>query len=401
MTRGPRVLALLGGAPAFDRYLHVGAPNTGDMTAFSARLEGLLARNWLTNDGPLVQEFEATLRGFLGVKHCLATCNATVALEILIRALDLTGEIILPSFTFVATAHAPMWLGLKPVFCDIDAITHNLNPARVEELITSSTTAILGVHLWGRPCDIAGLDALAQRHGLHLLFDAAHAFSAAAGARMIGGLGEAEVFSFHATKFFNTFEGGAIATNDDGLAERVRLMRNFGFAGYDNVLSLGVNGKMSEVSAAMGLTSFESLNAFIERNRQNHLTYQRELAVVPEVRLLAYSDLERSNYQYVVLELEPRFDVADRDGIVAALHAENVMARRYFYPGCHRMEPYRTLFPDAGVRLPITEAVADRVIVLPTGCAVGGPEIRTICSLLRRSFDGLPRIRALLAGERC
>ena len=180
-------------------------------------------------------------------------CNATVALEIAIRAMGMSGEVIVPSFTFVATAHALQWQEITPVFCDIDPRTHNLDPNRIEEMITPRTTGIIGVHVWGRPCAVDALAEIAQRRHLKLLFDAAHAFGCSYQGQMIGNFGDAEVFSFHATKFFNTFEGGAVVTNDDELAAKMRLMKNFGFHGYDNVIYVGTNGKMSEVSAAMGL----------------------------------------------------------------------------------------------------------------------------------------------------
>jgi dTDP-4-amino-4,6-dideoxygalactose transaminase len=310
-------------------------------------------------------------------------CNATVALEIVIRALGLTGEVIVPSFTFVATAHALQWQEITPIFCDIDPRTHNLDPARVERMLTPRTSGIIGVHLWGRACDVGALSELAARRGLKLLFDAAHAFGCSHGGRMIGGFGDAEVFSFHATKFFNSFEGGAVVTNDDGLAERIRLMKNFGFAGYDNVVYIGTNGKMSEVSAAMGLTGLESLDEFIDVNRRNYERYRQELEGVPGVSLLAYDEGERCNYQYVVLEIDEAGAGVTRDQLMEVLWAENVLARRYFYPGNHRMEPYRSYFPNAGLLLPETERLAGRVLVLPTGTAVGPDHIAELCGIIR------------------
>src|SRR5436189_3835480 len=188
-----------------------------------ARIEDLLDRRWLSNNGPYVQEFEERLADFIGVKHCVAMCNATVALEIVIRALGLEGEVIVPSFTFIATAHALQWQEITPVFCDIDPRTHNLDVAKVEEALTPRTSGIIGVHLWGRACNVEALTEIAERRGLKLIFDAAHALGCSHGGVMIGGFGDAEVFSFHATKFFNTFEGGTVVTDDDGLATRIRL----------------------------------------------------------------------------------------------------------------------------------------------------------------------------------
>ena len=244
-------LAIFGGNPAFTETLHVSRPNFPNREKLLERLTDILDRHWLTNDGPLVKQFERRLAELIGVKHCISTCNGTTALEILIRTLGLDGEVIIPSFTFIATAHCLKWQGITPAFCDIDPTTYTIDPTRLDKLLTSRTTGIIGVHLWGRPCDIEALSEFADRRGLSLVFDAAHALGCSHRGRMVGGFGCAEVFSFHATKFMNTFEGGAITTNDDDIAERARLMKNFGFSGLDTVVSLGINGKMSEPCAAM------------------------------------------------------------------------------------------------------------------------------------------------------
>lgn len=378
-----RDLAVLGGEPAFESTLHVGRPNIGDRQRFYARVDDMLDRRWLTNRGQLVREFEEELATYLDVRHVIALTNATVALEIAIRAVGMSGEVIVPAFTFIATAHALQWQEITPVFCDIDPATHNIDPARVEELITPKTTGIIGVHVWGRPCDVARLQEIAARRNLKLLFDAAHAFGCSHNGTMIGRFGEAEVFSFHATKFLNSFEGGAIATNNDDLAEKIRLMQNFGFSGLDNVVYIGTNGKMSEISAAMGLTSLESIDEFIDVNRRNYAEYRSHLEDIPGVSLITYDESQRCNYQYVVLEVDADRTSLSRDQLIRLLHAENVRARRYFYPGCHRMEPYRSYFPHAGLMLPETERMVERVMQLPTGTAVTSDDVARICELLR------------------
>lgn len=376
-------LAILGGTPTFNETLHVGRPNIGDRERLMARINDMLDRRWLSNNGPFLLELEQRLADLLGVKHCIAMANATIALEIAARALGLHGEVIVPSFTFVATAHALQWQEITPVFCDVDPRTHNIDPAKIENLITPRTTGILGVHVWGRACDIEALNAIAQKHHIKLLFDAAHAFACTHHGRMIGGFGDAEVFSFHATKFFNTFEGGAVTTNNDELAERMRKMRNFGFAGLDTVIDLGVNGKMSEISAAMGLTSLESLDEFIEVNIRNYRAYTAGLAGIPGVELIRYAPQEKNNYQYVVIEVDEKTAGLSRDVLVDILHAENIRGRRYFYPGCHQMEPYRSYFPNAGLLLPETERLTKKVIQLPTGTSVDGDDIEKICITIR------------------
>jgi dTDP-4-amino-4,6-dideoxygalactose transaminase len=379
-------LAILGGIPAFSDSLHVGRPNIGNRKKFEERVSDILDRKWLTNGGKYVQEFERHIAQLVGVKHCIAICNATVALEIAIRALGMKGEVIIPSFTFIATAHALQWQEITPVFCDIDPQTHNLDPQQVERLITPRTTGIVGVHVWGRACDTDALGEIAHRRNLRLLFDAAHAFACTHKGKMIGGFGDAEVFSFHATKFFNTLEGGAVATDDDELAHKIRLMKNFGFTNYDRTDYVGINGKMNEVSAAMGLTNLESLDEFIVANHRNYRSYQAHLAGLEGVRLIAFNDAEKYNYQYVVLEIDPQIAGVTRDEMITILHAENILARRYFYPGCHQMEPYRSYFPHAGLLLPHTERLTQLVLCLPSGTAVDEDDIGMICSIIRTAL---------------
>jgi len=389
-------LAIFGNPPAFVEKVHVGRPNVGNREHLLNRINDMLDRNWFTNNGPYVQEFEKRIAEFSGVRNCVAMCNATIALEIAIRALGLTGEVIVPSFTFVATAHALQWQEVTPVFSDINPKTHTLDPAHVEKMITPRTIGIIGVHTWGHPCDIDALESIARRRNLQLLFDAAHAFGCSYKGKPIGGFGRCEIFSFHATKFFNTFEGGAVLTNDDGLAEKIRLMRNFGFSGYDNVIYIGTNGKMTEVCAAMGLTSLESVQQFIDTNRRNHVAYRRGLEGIPGLNLMPYDEKERANYQYVVCELDENVARLTRDDLVAVLFAENVLARRYFYPGCHQMEPYRSYFPHASLMLPETEKLCRRVMALPTGTGVDESAISRICSIIRAAVLNASVVQAQL-----
>jgi len=376
-----------GSIPPFENPLHVGQPNIGDRATFDRYVDQMFERRWLSNDGPLVQEFERSIAEYAGVKHCVAMSNGTAALEIGIRALGLTGEVIVPSYTFVATAHALYWQGITPVFADIDPQTHNLDPDAVRRMITPRTTGIIGVHLWGRPAPVRELQEIADEHGLQLMFDAAHAFGSALEGTMIGGFGRLEVFSFHATKFFNTFEGGAILTDDDELASAARLMRNFGFAGADNVVSAGTNAKMTEICAAMGLTNLASVDAVIERNHRNYLAYKTALAGIPGIRLTEYDESGKNNFQYITIEVDDSCPVS-RDDIVAGLTSKNVLARKYFWPGCHRMLPYRDLFPDAGAMLPNTEQVAARVIVLPTGTAIDENTVVSVAEMIRVLAEG-------------
>lgn len=380
-------LAPLGHPPRFAEPLHVGRPNIPDIERVLGRFRDVLNRRWLTNDGPMVREFEHRICEFVGVKHCIAMCNATIALEIAIRALELKGEVIVPSFTFVATAHALQWQQITPVFADIGRHGHNIDPSRVERHITPRTTGILATHVWGRGCDIQALQEIADRRKLTLVFDAAHAFGCTHGGKMIGGFGRAEVFSFHATKFMNAAEGGAVVTNDDQLANRIRLMRNFGFVGYDTVDYVGTNGKMNELSAAMGLSSFEEIAQTIAVNLRNYETYSRCFSTIPGLEMEKYSDRERQNYQYIVAEVSPEVCGLTRDELVAVLHRENILVRRYFSPGCHRHEPYRSFFPFSGMLLPETERLCERIILFPTGSSVTTDDIESIADVVRTAIE--------------
>jgi dTDP-4-amino-4,6-dideoxygalactose transaminase len=379
--------------------LHVGRPNLGDREVFLTRVADILDRRWLSNRGAYVQEFEARLAEYFGVQHVVAMCNATAALEIAARALGLTGEVIVPSYTFIATAHALQWQGIKPVFADIDPATHNIDPGSIERLITTQTSGIVGVHVWGRGCETEAIEALAEHHGLKVMYDASHGFGCTKNREVLGGNGQCEVFSFHATKFINCLEGGAVATNDGELAHRMRMMSNFGFTGYDRVESLGINGKMNEISAAMGLTNLEAMDDIVAINRRNYAAYKDSLAGLTGISVIEYDPAEQHNYQYVVIEVDPCLCAADRDQIVEALHAENVIARKYFWPGCHRMEPYCSQQPDARLQLPETERVAARVVVLPTGQAVDESTVHFVCGVIRKCLQKPGGRHALSPGK--
>ena len=392
-------LGLFGGAPLFAEPRHVGRPNIGDSQRFLLRCADILKRRWLTNNGPCVQEFEGCVAALTGVPHAVAMCNATLALQVLVRALEFTGEVILPSFTFIATAHALEWEGLTPIFADVDPVTHNLDPRQVERLVTPRTSAIIGVHLWGRPCAVDQLEALAQRHGLKLIFDSAHALGCTHRGRPLGSFGTAEVLSFHATKVANSFEGGVVLTQDAGLADRLAKMRNFGFAGLDQVVSLGTNAKMHEISAAMGLGCLESLDSFIAVNERALAAYLDELGDLPGLQFIVYETGERNNFQYVIAEVDSVQCPLNRDELLAVLQAENVMARRYFYPGCHQSEPYRTRYPWWHDSLPETNRLAQRVLALPTGAGVDPDEIRQIARLVRFALRHAEPIRRHLQSQ--
>ncbi len=374
------------------RVLHVGGPNVGDRKIFDQLVDEIFERRWFTNGGEVVKKFEKRLCEHLGVKHCIPVCNATLGLQIACRALELEGEVILPAFTFVATPHAVCWERLRPVFADVNCDTHSLCPESVLSLINSNTSAIMGVHLWGNPCEVETLQEIADDHGLKLIFDAAHAFSCSHRGTMIGNFGDCEVFSFHATKFFNTFEGGAIATNDDKLAEKIRLLKNFGFAGQNGVVHLGTNAKMSEISAAMGISMFGCIDQIAEKNRCNFEHYSTFLKNVRGLRVYSLSHLVRANWQYVVVEVDEEVFGASRDHVLDSLIQNDILAKRYFFPGCHNFEPYKNGFRASGRRLVNTDKLCQRTLCLPTGNSVEPWQIAEVCDVIlqARPASGVP-----------
>lgn len=392
-------LAMMGGQPLFENLLHVGRPNIGDQNRLIQRIQGALDRQWLTNDGPLVREFEQSAGAVTGARHNIAVSNATAGLEIIYHVMGFKGEVIVPSFTFVGTVHVLEWLGITPVFCDISPTSHHIDPEKIIPLISPRTSGIVGVHLWGQPCEIDRMEAIARQHGLGLVFDAAHAFGCSFKGSMIGNFGDAEVFSFHATKYLNSFEGGIISTNNDELAEKITHVRNFGFTGYDRVDYLGINGKMNEISAAMGITSLENKQQIIDNNLRNYSHYQRLLSEIPGISLIQYDPGEHNNYHYIVLEIDQETTRLSRDQIYTIMHKENVLVRRYFYPGCHKLEPYISHYPDAGRDLGQTEKVSNRVLQLPTGSSVTPHEIDQICGLLKFIIQHGDEISACLEVE--
>ncbi len=365
--------------------LHVGRPNMGDQGALHKRFAAILKDQWFTNNGPFVREFESEFAKYCGVNHCIAVSNGTIALELAIRAKGLRGEVILPSFTFIATAHALSWHGIKPVFCDVDSVTLCIDAKKAKSLITPATSAIIGVHVYGHACNVSALEQIAAENDITLVFDAAHAVGCSYRGKRIGGFGSCEVFSFHATKVLNSIEGGAIVTNDDELAGRLRRTRNFGFPGdgREATVELGTNGKMNEFCAAMGLTNLASLDEFIAANKANYEAYKDGLAGIPGLRIYELDLNEDNNFQYVIVLVDETEFGQSRDALLQSLHTQSVLARRYFSPGCHAMEPYISQYPDTADRLPVTEATCRQVLALPTGTQLGPPEIREICEFIR------------------
>lgn len=391
-------LAVLGGEPAFAEPLHVGRPNVGDRAAILNGIGEALDARWLSNGGAKLQAFEAQLSERLGGLHCVATCNGTLALQIVLRALGVAGEVVLPSLTFIATAHAVAWERLTPAFADVEPDTLCMGPEQAAARIGPDTGALLGVHLWGRAGDVAGLERLARERALPLVFDAAHALGSVHGGRPLASYGDAAILSFHATKIANAFEGGAIVTRSAELAECAARMRNFGFVDEDEVEGIGTNAKLSEAGATMGLASLDALDGFLEVSRRNYAAYANALAGVPGVTLLAFDPPESANCHHIAIDVDPAAAGIGRDELRATLVGENVLARRYFHPGCHRTAPYAAAGGAGGAELPVTERALARCLSLPTGTAVSVADIAQIGAVVRLAVAGSDAVRHRLEG---
>lgn len=379
-------LAIMGGEAIFESPLHVNQPWVADQSSLFKLTNLIWQARQFSNNGPLALELEKKIADRLGVNHFVLMSNGTMAMRLLLKALKLQGEVILPSFTFISTAHVLLDQGLTPVFCDVNLDDGNLSVEHCRNLITANTCAIIPTHLWGNPCDIESLEILANEKNLSLVFDAAHAFGCSYNGRQIGSLGDAEVFSFHATKAFHCGEGGGIACSDDQLAEKLRKLRNFGFAGYDHVVEWGTNAKLPELSAALGLINLDSFDENTKLNQKIYERYAKHLSHNPYLEFFKSSQVESHNRWYVALKLSEDCPVK-RDRLVEVLHAENILARRYFYPGCHLMEPYKRQYPEAHSQLPTTHRLAAQSIQLPGGSSVQESDVDKICELIEFVFS--------------
>ena len=378
-------LAVFGEPPVFAVPQNVGFPIVEEDTRqrFHTLVDEAFARNHLTNDGPFLRQLETKIADLQRVEHCAAVSNGTAAQMLIMKAMNLQGEVILPSFTFVATVQACLWQNLTPVFCDISRDTLTIDPDKVEKLITPKTSAVIGVHLFGNFCDVDRLTTICRKHGIKLVFDAAHSFGCTLEETPVGGFGDAEFLSFHATKFFSTFEGGAVLTNDANLDHQIRSMRNFGFRSFDDVPSIGINAKMNEASAAMGLASLPAITGRIKRLKEIHGMYSKALEVIPGIDLLRVGDRETSNYHYVVVMVDKKKFGVSRDVLASVMWKENVFVRKYFHPGCHRMQFYREAFPDVTWTLPVTEDISDRVLCLPSNLENGEQDAFKIVTIFK------------------
>ena len=370
--------------PEFSRPIYLVRPFLPQRKELNPILDTLYSSRVLSNNGPFVQRLEESLTRYLRVKYVVAVSSATLGMQLVIRGLGLKGEVILPSFTFIATAHAMSWEGLRPVFADIEAQHLGIDPESVKRRINSRTSAIVGVHLFGNPCAIAELEALAKKHNLVCLFDSAQAMGSEYLSKRVGAFGRAEVFSLHATKIVHGLEGGFIATNDAKLYERLRYYRNFGFQGYDRVVSLGINAKLNEFSAAIAWSSLQHLPQQIAANKRVHQMYRKALMGLPGIRPIAARPGCRINFNSFPILIEAEYGVS-RDRLCDVLWKNNILARRYYYPGCHRQAPYKSRRQPGD--LTNTETISANILSLPCYSTLEPREIAKIVNVLQLAHE--------------
>jgi dTDP-4-amino-4,6-dideoxygalactose transaminase len=383
ITPGPVDLpAVAGGNPIFPGGLALSRPSVADAGAVARDVEEIVRSGVLTN-GPFVRRLEARAADYLGVRHCVAVSSCTAGLMLVLRAAELTGEVIVPSFTFAATAHGVDWNGLRPVFADVDPETLTLDPASVERAVGMRTSAILATHVYGTPCDVEALMAVADEHGLRLFFDAAHAFGSIHADRMVGGFGDAEVFSLSPSKVLVAAEGGIIATDNDLLAERCRIGRDYGNPGDYDCRFVGLNARMSELHAATALASFEDLEERISKRNRLAAIYHSSLGPVPGVSFPRVPEGDRSTYKDLTILLDPERFGASTRSVAEGLAAEGIDTRRYYDPPVHQMRAYRGRARVAG-ELSATARAAERVLSLPLWTGMAGDQVWGVAEALDR-----------------
>lgn len=336
---------------------------------------------WLTNMGENHAELEKRLTQYLNVPNISLFVNGHMALEMTLQAMGLKGEVITTPFTFASTTHAIVRNGLRPVFCDINPRDYTIDATKIEELITPSTCAIVPVHVYGCVCDVEGIERIAKRHNLKVIYDAAHAFGEEYDGKGIGNFGDASMFSFHATKVFNTIEGGAVATEDKNLINELRILKDFGILSEEEVDGIGANAKMNEFCAVMGLCNLNHVDEEIEKRRKVVERYRENLSDIIGIRLLPVQPKVKSNYAYFPIVVEEQLFRADRQAIIDKLKENDIYTRKYFYPLTNDMNCYRDRFDSRDT--PIAKWTADRVITLPMSASLELSDVDRICEIIR------------------
>lgn len=365
-----------------EKPIYVTQPYLPPLDEFVPYLQQIWDNKVLTNGGPMHQQLEAALSEYLGVEHVALFNNATIALLTALQALRITGEVITTPYSFVATAHSLLWNGIKPVFADIDPQTLNLDPKRIEEAITSQTTAIMPVHCYGNPCDVEAIQKIADDYNLRIIYDAAHAFGVEDAGGSILRHGDLSVLSFHATKVFNTFEGGAIICPDAKTKKRIDQLKNFGFVDEVTVVAPGINGKMSEVNAAFGLLQLQHIDQAMQRRCEIDQFYRNNLKDVPGIRLVDGAGQTTSNYSYFPILINADYPLS-RDAVYQKLKDHGIFSRRYFYPLISEFPMYRGMISAQSNNLPIANTISKQVICLPIYPGLENEQLSRITAILQ------------------
>ena len=363
--------------------IYVTRPSMPSKDEYHQMIDELWESKWLTNDGKFHGELERRLADFLGVDNISLFCNGTIALMVALQMLRLNdGDVITTPFTFPATTHVLYWNRLRPVFCDISPETYNLDPQRVEELITPRTRAIMPVHVYGTPCDVEALQEIADFHGLVLLYDAAHTFGVNYKERALCSYGDASVLSFHATKLFSTGEGGAIVVNEKLQKSRIDYLKNFGIANSETVVGPGINGKMCEFQAAFGLLHLQQVNEEIEKRKLIFDCYKEHLGPIDGLKILDELPDTKRNYAYYPIIVDEEVFAKNRNQIYDELAEHNIFARKYFYPLCSHFPCYRALPSAQPERLPVAERISEQVLCLPIYGSLALEDVKRICQII-------------------
>lgn len=365
-----------------ERRINVTQPYLPPLEEFIPYLQQIWDSKMLTNGGLMHQQLEQALCKYLGVEHIALFNNGTTALLTALQSLRITGEVITTPYSFVATAHSLLWNGIRPVFVDIDQETWNLDPGKIEAAITPHTTAILPVHCYGNPCDVKAIQDIADNYNLRVIYDAAHAFGVQDAGGSILRHGDLSVLSFHATKVFNTFEGGAIVCPDAKTKLRIDRLKNFGFVDEVTVVASGINGKMSEINAAFGLLQLRHVDQAIARRKELALKYDRALQSVPGIRTLSHAELVTANYSYYPILIEKDYPLT-RDQLYHILREQHVYARRYFYPLISDFPMYRGMESAKKSNQPIALSVSERVLCLPIYPDLSMVDMEKIISIIK------------------
>ncbi len=371
-----------------EKNIYVTQPFLPPLDEFTPYLQQIWSNKILTNGGPFHQQLERALCEHLGVPHLALLTNGTIGLVTALQSLRITGEVITTPYSFVATAHSLLWNGITPVFVDVDPATLNIDPARIEAAITPRTTAILAVHCYGHPCDVKAIQGIADRYNLRVIYDAAHAFGVASPEGSVLRHGDLSVLSFHATKVFNTFEGGAVICPDATTKTRIDRLKNFGFTDEVTVVAPGINGKMSEINAAFGLLQLKYVDSALSRRAEIDRNYREQLGEVPGLRCLALASTKpegyRDNYSYFPVLVDDEYGMT-RDALYQKLKARNVFSRRYFYPLISDFPMYRALPSAQRANLPVAATASDRVLCLPIYPGLEAADQQRVIDLIRGS----------------